>query len=456
MLFVGRITGMVDCQWEDASTEAVNGAYVPLGRKYALASGLMEITYDSGARVILQGPVTYEVESPVGGYLSVGKLTAKLEKRSEVRGQRSKPANQKSEIRNHQFSVRTPTATVTDLGTEFGVEVDKGGTTQTHVFRGSIELLSRSGDGQAATPSHVLREGESARIESNRVTKTHLDTTQFVRTLQVSTASIHADTYATLVLSMQPAAYYRMEPAATKKSRDIVFDSASGGHHGALSFSDEYRGQPYGVGRVGRSLQFRGQMTGDHAIVPDYPKTTNGQLTVSAWVMAKGRSQWPMIAANWAEGKINGHECTGQFHFGLHWDGEALAVGITQRNGQFVKLYDRGSQSFRLGMWQHVAFVADGANLRLYRDGVEVASTPCAGILPNPTVACLGIGCKTNPLGTGVASAVPGYWQGWIDELAIFNKAISAAEIRRLAAGNKRGVSNDDAATREGSGNHQR
>ena len=34
------------------------GAAVPLGRKYDLASGLMEITYQSGAKVILQGPCT--------------------------------------------------------------------------------------------------------------------------------------------------------------------------------------------------------------------------------------------------------------------------------------------------------------------------------------------------------------------------------------------------------------
>ena len=30
---------------------------VSLGDKFALASGLMEITYDTGAKVILQGPV---------------------------------------------------------------------------------------------------------------------------------------------------------------------------------------------------------------------------------------------------------------------------------------------------------------------------------------------------------------------------------------------------------------
>ena len=63
---VGQITGTFDCQWADASTAAIDDAYVPLGRRYALASGLMEISYDTGAKVILQGPCIYQVESGIG------------------------------------------------------------------------------------------------------------------------------------------------------------------------------------------------------------------------------------------------------------------------------------------------------------------------------------------------------------------------------------------------------
>ena len=121
---VGRITGMVDCKIGDSR--------VSLGQKCQLASGLMEITYDTGARVILQGPVTYSVEAN-GGYLAVGKLTGKMEK---------KTSNPQSLISN-PFSIRTPTATVTDLGTEFGVEVSKEGGTTSHVFQGKIVVLHR-------------------------------------------------------------------------------------------------------------------------------------------------------------------------------------------------------------------------------------------------------------------------------------------------------------------------
>ncbi|MBN1394803.1 MAG: hypothetical protein JW959_07255, partial [Pirellulales bacterium] len=103
-------------------------------------SGLMEITYKSGARVILEGPCTYKVESSAGGFLAIGKLTA------NIRTQSSKPKAQSSEpsplssLPSPLFAVRTPTAIVTDLGTEFGVEVAKNGDTTSHVFKGSVQV----------------------------------------------------------------------------------------------------------------------------------------------------------------------------------------------------------------------------------------------------------------------------------------------------------------------------
>ena len=131
----------------------------------------MEIAYKTGAKVILQGPCTYEVDSPTGGFLSLGKLTARVEK-GEGRGEsvKSEIRNPKSEIPNPSplsplpsplFSVRTPTAVVTDLGTEFGVEVSKGGTTISHVFRGSVRVHTVAADGRQE--EIVLREDESAR-----------------------------------------------------------------------------------------------------------------------------------------------------------------------------------------------------------------------------------------------------------------------------------------------------
>jgi hypothetical protein len=61
--------------------------------------------------------------------------------------------------------VRTPTALVTDLGTEFGVEVDKQGGTTSRVFRGSVRVQPLHSNGQAANEGRVLHENESARVD---------------------------------------------------------------------------------------------------------------------------------------------------------------------------------------------------------------------------------------------------------------------------------------------------
>jgi len=198
---VGRITGMADCQWSKDGRPPAGFDAVLLGRQFKLDAGLLEITYDTGARVIIQGPAAFTAESRDGGFLAVGRLTAKMEKKgagkvaseegSGVRGQGAAAANHKSEIINHKspvpaltlalsqeergpntnpqplipnplFAVRTPTATVTDLGTEFGVEVLANGETITKVFEGKVCMI---GLGQADQPcKRTMTAGQTSRF----------------------------------------------------------------------------------------------------------------------------------------------------------------------------------------------------------------------------------------------------------------------------------------------------
>ena len=151
---VGRITGMLDCVWgRDGERENLKSAIrklkspVTLGDAFALRSGLLEITYDTGAKVILQGPVAYGVESKNGGFMSVGRLTGKVTT-ADAKG----------------FFVRTPTATITDLGTEFGVEVSREGHTISHVFRGSVKLEPITVNGGMPAESRILHANESAEV----------------------------------------------------------------------------------------------------------------------------------------------------------------------------------------------------------------------------------------------------------------------------------------------------
>ena len=199
-VFVGRVTGIAGAKWSDEPNYiAPMGVGVALGRTYKLKTGLMEITYDSGAKVILEGPCSYEVESTRGGYLSLGKLVAKVEsgewkvesdncRRLTASGSNNAMAQTPeavslrllSESTNPQihsplstlpsplFTVRTPTAVVTDLGTEFGVEVNANGDTTSHVFQGMVLVQAGSrGCGDAGIwnlekrPATAVAGGES-------------------------------------------------------------------------------------------------------------------------------------------------------------------------------------------------------------------------------------------------------------------------------------------------------
>jgi hypothetical protein len=191
---VGRITDMLDCRFADGADRASLQDGVPLGRKFVLLSGLMQIAYDTGATVILQGPCRYEIQSPAGGFLSLGKLTASVESReSSVESSGSqRDSSRLSTPHSRIFTVRTPTAVVTDLSTEFGVEVGPAGDTLSHVFRGAVSV--RLVGGHDVPSDVVLHESESARTQMRGAAGLRLivrgvsaDPRSFVRLITAST-----------------------------------------------------------------------------------------------------------------------------------------------------------------------------------------------------------------------------------------------------------------------------
>ncbi len=468
-VLVGRITGAADCRWADPKL-APDGAAVPMGGKYALASGLVEITYDTGARVILQGPCTYEVDSARSGFLSLGKLTARVETPSAISGQLSAVPSPKSpNLQTSKFIVRTPSATVTDLGTAFGVEVTREGRTEARVFQGVVRVTSAASGAGSAPHERVCREGEGAHVDAGDAAVHAIDprsdmTAGFVRAMPPPQSVRESQAYADFVLSLKPAVYYRMErppekgpekgtgpigakhPSGRPGQLELspfpaILDSAPGGHHGVFR-AGEGSDSPFVPGRFGDALWLRGPGFCDRVIVPDYPKAAGGRLTVAAWVLATARPEWAMIASNW--GIPNGdRQNTGQFHLGLFQDRGDLSARVTQRDGQTTEVREGEPNPLPLDLWQHVALVADGTALRLYRNGKQVAAAPCAGVLPWPPVAGLGIGCRTNAAGDDAYLSEPElrgrsygwYWQGRIDELAIFNDALSPQIIGQLYLG---------------------
>jgi len=97
------------------------------------------------------------------------------------------------------------------------------------------------------------------------------------------------------------------------------------------------------------------------------------------------------------------------------------------KNAQFdnaiVDMDSKDGNELTRGFWWYVTMVHDGTNNIIYVDGVEVNRQPAPGTL-NSTNRPLGIG--NNPIDGG------NYFNGALDELKIYNKALTAAEIAKL------------------------
>ncbi len=75
------------------------------------------------------------------------------------------------------------------------------------------------------------------------------------------------------------------------------------------------------------------------------------------------------------------------------------------------------------GQWRHVAGTYDGSDLRLYIDGVEQVSSPYVGTINNQGYPVY-IGSNADETGR--------FYQGAIDEVRIYSRALDAGEILQL------------------------
>ena len=78
--------------------------------------------------------------------------------------------------------------------------------------------------------------------------------------------------------------------------------------------------------------------------------------------------------------------------------------------------------------WVHVAAVYDGATMKLYKDGVEVGSVAKTGSITTNSGVSAWIG--GNPPG-----ATDRAWDGQIDDVRVYSRALTAAEIAVLVGG---------------------
>jgi hypothetical protein len=80
-----------------------------------------------------------------------------------------------------------------------------------------------------------------------------------------------------------------------------------------------------------------------------------------------------------------------------------------------------GAAALTTNTWIYLAGTYDGATLRLYVNGTQVSSRAQTGPIE----------VSTNPLQIGGDSIYRQYFSGRIDEIRVYNRALTAAEIQR-------------------------
>jgi hypothetical protein len=145
---VAWLVNAQDCRW--AGNDQQPSRDMRPGKVLRLERGLAEIEFERGARVILQGPAGIELISAGSVKLCYGSMTARVPARA--RG----------------FSVLTLGGKVVDLGTEFGLSVDDGGTTTVRVFKGEVEAFPRVAD-PVSRRGVTVRQDQTAQMDGRTV-----------------------------------------------------------------------------------------------------------------------------------------------------------------------------------------------------------------------------------------------------------------------------------------------
>jgi len=195
---------------------------------------------------------------------------------------------------------------------------------------------------------------------------------------------------------------------------DIASDSA-GYNHGTVHGDPAWQ---HGGGKIGGALQFDG--FGNYIDAPSVLNPANGEFSAIVWI--KGGAPGQII--------ISQTDGTGAGETWIGMDptqGKLLTGLVPPAGGRTSPSALQSEFVITDSQWRHVGFVWDGSRRYLYVDGAEVARD--AGTL-NPLKSSDG-GLH---IGAGNSLDAGSFWAGLIDDVRIYNRALSADEIEQLAS----------------------
>jgi MYXO-CTERM domain-containing protein len=203
-------------------------------------------------------------------------------------------------------------------------------------------------------------------------------------------------------------------------------DSSGMGNNGTLMNGASYSSDtPFGIGSS-LSLADGGQ----HVLVPHNASLDiTESLTISAWVKDQGNAWEGVVAKNPSDGSFNNH--AGNYELRIE-NGSNQMHFLYQQGGVNDTAFPISTEPAAIvasNEWTHIAITVlqidpNPGEVKYYKNGVLVDTKPIN----------VGFGAtNTNPLYIGSRADLFTQFNGQIDDLQIYNTALSADEISRLA-----------------------
>jgi hypothetical protein len=170
------------------------------------------------------------------------------------------------------------------------------------------------------------------------------------------------------------------------------------------------------TGKFGGALSFNGTNSLVNITDSNSLDLTNG-MTLEAWVNPSNLTGWKTF--------LTKENSTNNLAYSLsannNTSGAANQRPVSRIRIGTVTQTVTGTTKLALNTWAHVATTYDGATLRLYVNSVQVSSLAVTG----------NMAATTNLLRIGGSPALGAqYFTGLIDEVRIYNRALTAAEIQ--------------------------
>lgn len=216
--------------------------------------------------------------------------------------------------------------------------------------------------------------------------------------------------------------YWRLDEAATPAADDSGNGNAGTWTNGGAAGAAVPAGPP-GIGFTN---------TASHSFdgVDDYVEigtpaalniTTN--ITVSAWVNFTTDTTEKKAVAKWSDTPNN--YC---WLLTIYDTGGPAAFFVQPATGGMIGA-DTGGAVLSTGTWYHLMGTYDGANVRMFLNGVQTAAAPLTGAI-NTGAAPIRVGA-----GSGGTAPPENPYPGLVDDVRIYNYALTPIEVATVYAG---------------------